>query len=103
MPEIITLNAPIKVDAGASVFRVSLFSMDVKNSVLKIHLGEWAGGAFVEGGKHIPTGYSGAEARTLMRQLNKANLSTQSLHQRVMAKLLADGKIPAGVESGAPE
>lgn len=45
--------------------------------------------------------YRGPEAVTLMLFLNTANLSTKSLHRRIMEKLLADGKL-TGTISGAP-
>lgn len=43
--------------------------------------------------------YTGATASTLMIALNKANLSTRSLNQRVLDRLIADGKI-AGTVTG---
>lgn len=46
--------------------------------------------------------YTGATATTLMVGLNKANLSIQSLQARVLARLVADGKL-AGVVSGTPD
>ena len=41
------------------------------------------------------------EATTLMTTLNTANLSTNSLHKRILNKLVADGKL-AGTVSGTP-
>jgi len=46
--------------------------------------------------------YTGTEARNMMITLNKANLSTNSLHKRVLDKLIADGKI-AGTVTGTPD
>lgn len=46
--------------------------------------------------------YSGGEAITLMRALNKMDLSVKSLHRRILEKLIADGKL-VGVVSGAPD
>jgi hypothetical protein len=46
--------------------------------------------------------YDGAEATTLMRALNVANLSIKSLHRRILERLIADGKI-AGSVSGVPD
>lgn len=54
-------------------------------------------------GKAEAYGYSGAVATTLMRQLNKANLSTISLHRRILERLVADGKLPAGTVAGVPD
>jgi hypothetical protein len=101
--EIVTLAAPIQTDPGATVFRIALVVFNWEDAVIKVHLKEWANGAFVPGGKHVPVGYEGDVATTLMRQLNTINLSTQSLHQRIMARLQADGKIPAGTQSGTPD
>jgi hypothetical protein len=105
MAELVTLNAPVQADPGATVFRIALIVFDWEHAVIKVHLKEWGGspGGFVPGGKALPTGYEGPVATTLMRQLNTINLTTQSLHQRIMARLLADGKIPSGTSSGAPD
>lgn len=47
--------------------------------------------------------YVGDLAVTLMTQLNTANLSTSSLHKRILERLAADGKLPAGDVTGVPE
>lgn len=44
--------------------------------------------------------YSGANAQ--LNQLNRANLTTRSLIQRIMDKLIADGQI-AGTVTGIPQ
>jgi len=44
----------------------------------------------------------GTEITDLLIALNKANLSTKSLHKRVMEKLIADGLID-GTISGTPD
>lgn len=46
--------------------------------------------------------YTGTEAVNLMTTLNTANLSIQSLHKRILNKLVTDGKLPAGTVSGTP-
>lgn len=53
-------------------------------------------------GQRVSHNYLGATALTLMRQLNVANLSVQSLHRRVINRLMADGVI-GGVVSGVPD
>ena len=105
MAEIITLNTAVQVDAGATVFRIALIVFDWEHALIKIHLRQWNAGAFVPDGKRVTASYEGAEATTLMTQLNKVNLSTagNSLHQRVIARLLADGKLPSGNASGSPD
>ncbi len=45
---------------------------------------------------------SGEQARTDMRALNKANLTTSSMHKRIMQKLIADGHLE-GTISGTPD
>lgn len=45
---------------------------------------------------------SGAPARALLAQLNKADLSANSLQQRVLQKLVDDGHIDGAV-SGTPD
>lgn len=101
MPEQITFAAP--VEPPKTVFRIARIDFDWRSAVVTIELREWNGGVFGE--QTLTAFYTGATATTLMQQLNKLNLSTagNSLHQRVMTRLLADGKIPAGTASGAAD
>lgn len=101
MAEIITLAAAI--DPPKTVFRIALIAFDWQNAHITIHLRDWAGGAF--GDRTLEAHYTGAVATTLMTQLNKVNLSTagNSLHERVIDRLTADGKIPSGTRSGSPD
>ena len=46
--------------------------------------------------------YDGTTATDMMKALNKANLSTNSLHKRVMNQLVTDGKL-AGSVVGSPD
>lgn len=46
--------------------------------------------------------YEAAEALTLMRALNTANLSTLSLQKRILNRLVADGKM-SGTVTGTPD
>lgn len=55
-----------------------------------------------QNGERRTEGYKGATAVTLMRALNKADLSVDSLHKRILERLAADGKL-AGTVSGAPD
>ena len=55
-----------------------------------------------ENGETLEFSYDGDEARSLMLALNKANLSTKSLHKRIMEKLINDGLID-GTISGSSE
>lgn len=103
MAEYVTLSAPVYADPGATTFRIALLVMDWEHSIIKIHLREWGGVAFTPGGKMVTVIYEGVTARNLMIALNKANLTTNTLHQRVLERLLTDGKIPAGSTEGTPE
>lgn len=55
------------------------------------------------GGKNVTHLYEGPAALTLMRQLNTANLSTASLHKRLLDRLVADGRLPGGTVTGSPD
>lgn len=46
--------------------------------------------------------YHGNIAVTMIKQLNTANLSTKSLHKRVLERLSTDGII-SGIVNGAPD
>jgi hypothetical protein len=46
--------------------------------------------------------YSGAEATAMIKQLNTANLTTKSMHKRILEKLSNDGKLP-GTVTGTPD
>jgi hypothetical protein len=101
MAEAVTFST--SVEPPATVFRIAMLSLDWFNSHITVHLREWDTGTNVFKARTIVAHYTGTEAMTLMTSLNKANLTTQSLHQRVMTKLLADGKIPSGTSSGVPD
>ena len=45
----------------------------------------------------------GDDAATLIRALNKANLSTKSLERRALEHLVSEGKIPAAAITGVPQ
>ncbi len=68
----------------------------------------WDGAAIEIGytdniGSPLTYWYRGAEATALMIALNKANLSTKSLHRRVLEQLATDGVFGAGTISGTPD
>ena len=46
--------------------------------------------------------YLGDEATAMIKTLNTANLTTKSMHKRVLEKLSADGKLPGTVQ-GTPD
>lgn len=45
----------------------------------------------------------GTVAAQLISALNTANLSVKSLQERILEKLAADGKLPAGSVTGTPD
>ena len=62
---------------------------------------DWNGTTF--GTRELNVQYTGDEAHQLMMALNKANLTQQSLTQRIYTKILNDGRIPGGTQSGNPD
>lgn len=98
MPELYTCNTPQYVDPGATVFRVAGLMLDWAGARIAVYLQEWTGSAF--GSKRFTVEYIGSTATNMMIALNKANLSSQSLNQRVINRLIADGYLPAGSLGG---
>lgn len=96
MAEIVTLTTPIPAVAAV---RVASLTLDVRQSTIRVVFAEWASGAFVPDGRQIIAEWFGAAAMTLITALNKANLTTQSLNQRIFTQAIADGKL-AGAQSG---
>lgn len=47
--------------------------------------------------------YEGTEAIELIKWMNTANFSVNSMQKRVMQKLSADGQLPPGTVVGAPD
>jgi hypothetical protein len=97
MAEKIDLTVPFKPDPReASELRLARVDLNWEASSIVLELADPVSGvrqSFV---------YDGQEAMTIMQALNKANLSTKSLHRRIMEKLLADGHLE-GTISGAPD
>lgn len=75
-------------------YTISRLTLDWDSAAIDITLRDNTGGTAT----HT---YSGAEATQLMLTLNTANLTTNSLHKRTLAKLIADGKL-TGTISGTP-
>lgn len=94
--EQVDLTTPDGVRAGTSVYTIKELNFDWFNKTVVIVLRG-------SGGENKEVVYDeNAGAVTMMRALNKANLSVKSLHRRVMEKLLADGHL-AGSISGQPD
>lgn len=94
MADTLTLVEPLP---APHTFRVARILFDVAGSNIQIVVSEASAGVLLEDGKTYEAQYVGPEAETLMQSLNTANLSTgNSLQKRILNKLTADGKIPAG-------
>lgn len=90
--EELTLTAPQTV----ATYRVDRLNLDWPGARIKVVVTE-------PNGKKLYLSYEGSIATTLMTQLNKANLSTQSLQSRILQRLAADGKLPSGTVTGTPD
>lgn len=91
-----------KLDLTTAVTTPDVTSYRVSQLVL-----DWDGqhiGIFLVGpnGERRTETYNGSTAKTLMIALNKANLTANSLHKRVLNQLVTDGKL-AGTVSGTPD
>lgn len=105
--ERIVLNAPVFTQLGVTEFRVE--GLYLKRShpdaaaEIRAVFREVSGGAFVPQGKSLICRYDDADAEALIIGLNKANLSTNSLERRILAKCQQDGKLGAGTITGTPQ
>lgn len=94
--ESLSLTVPEVVpQVSNSTYRISRLDLDWDAARITIYLR----GA---NGESRGIEYAGATATTMMQGLNKANLSNQSLHNRVLARLIADGKL-TGTIAGSPD
>ncbi len=96
MAEIVTLTVPLPATA---TLRIAQVDLNVRGSLIRVIFAEFAGGVFIPAGREIIADWTGATADALMLALNKANLTTQSLAQRIFAQAIADGKL-IGTQSG---
>lgn len=104
MAEIITLTAPVAKPSTTAV-RIERLIIDVEQR--SIHI-QWLGnnneaGSAVYSTPPPPSKPTQPSGATLLTQLNTANLTTQSLINRVLRRLQTDGYIGAGNVAGAPE
>lgn len=91
--EQVDLTSPVQPPATTH-YVISRLTLDWDAACIDIVLRDNTGGTQT----HT---YSGEEATNLMRTLNTANLTSNSLHKRTLAKLIADGKL-AGTITGTP-
>lgn len=78
-----------------STYKIIELRMNWPNGEIDVTLAD-------ELGKTITASYRGTVAVSLMLTLNTANLTVKSLHKRIIEKLQADGKLPAGTITGTP-
>lgn len=90
--EDLSLTTPTQVPS----YRVQKLVLDWQREIIKAAL-------IAPGGERVVCTYRGEEALTLMTQLNKLDLSVNSLHKRLLQRLVADGKLPAGTITGEPD
>jgi hypothetical protein len=95
--EAVTLTTPEVTPATATTdYRVTYLLLEwERGGLIVIHLRGTHG-------ERKEVRYTGPEAVAMMRTLNTANLTTKSLHKRILEKLVADGKI-AGTITGTPD
>ena len=94
MAEILTLTTPI-AQPSRTTYRVQRLTLDWDAAAIRIDL-------LGSDGVVVNASYDGAVALALMTTLNSANMSTTSLHKRILQKLQTDGILPAGTVSGTP-
>jgi len=94
--ETLTLAAPEVIPAITTTeYRVARIMLDPEQAEISIH---YRG----TNGERRELRYSGDDATTKMRALNKANLSLKSLNTRLLELLATDGQ-RAGTVTGTPD
>lgn len=93
MAEQCDLTIPEGAVAGTTLYRPVALLLDWENARITVSL-------VGEGGHRKKVVYDGV--LTLLKALNTANLSTKSLHKRLLEKLVADGYL-VGTISGTPD
>lgn len=101
MPEVLTLTTPVTVPALSTYRVVSLYLLfnPPTGSSITIGLAGTNGESLTK--TYADTG-SAPVATTMLTALNKANLSTQSLQNRILSRLIADGVLVGSV-TGTPD
>ena len=92
--ELITLTTPVSTPS-ITTWRVSSLLLDWDAAVIAIRLRG-------SGGETLHHAYTGPTATTQMVALNKVNLTSNSLHKRIIQRLIDDGML-AGTISGSPD
>lgn len=95
MAELLTLTTPLVLDPRAlSAVQVESLLLNWKDKRIVVIVGD--------GETQRQFEYTGTVAVTMMTLLNKANLTSNSLHKRVINQLITDGFL-AGTISGTPD
>ncbi len=89
------MTEQVDLTTPAASVKIASLMLDWRNKIISI-------GYVTDIGSVAYHTISETEAETLMILLNKANLTTNSLHRRTMQKLIADGVV-AGTISGTPD
>ena len=106
MPEYITLDDPIQIDPGPTVFRVSVLTIECYPAMqITIGLQEFNTGEddFVLTGKSKTITITGDVAQTLVRQLNTVDLTSNSLEKRLISYCQSNEYLGAGIIGGTPD
>ena len=93
MGERIDLTAADQVQPGTTFYQPTALLLDWENKRIKVMLKG-------EHGEYKSVVYE--NALVLLKALNTANLSANSLHKRLLDKLIADGHV-SGTVSGTPD
>lgn len=97
MAERLTLTTPITPPAPTTTdYVVRSLYLGWEEALIQVVLRD-------NNGHTLPCTYEGPPATALMIALNKANLTNNSLHKRIINQLTTDGKVPAGAVTGAPD
>jgi hypothetical protein len=93
--EQINLTSPVVADpAQATTFRVAALWLNWDGAEIVVHV--------TDGTVRKVFRYTGSTATALMTALNKANLTSNSLHKRIINQLISDGYL-SGTISGSPD
>lgn len=94
--ERVDLTTPDQVRAGTLAYSVTQLVLDWEQGRIVVRL-------VGDNGERKEVIFGDADnARDMMRALNTMDLSTKSLHRRIMERLIADGHL-AGSISGVPD
>ena len=107
MEELVLTDPVVEPEKITSRFKVVSFTMDLEhpNPGIPPTPGEpglvdiWVKDNYDKRYNHR---YTGNQATNMIKQLNTANLTTKSMHKRILEKLSADGVLP-GTVTGTPD